>query len=187
MASDPGHAYPYRPGWRVVGCGAVLFGTLGAVAIALIPIGWAQLQAGRMPIGVAMVIGGLFGVPMVFTAITGVASGVRNAFHPPLLRLTPAALLLPDAVRGEPETDEDGLVKPGAGPPHPAEIPLPAVRRVRREGPIHPGSHKLLVAHDLAREPLVIEQAMMRPSDFDELEAALRAAIPAAFGVAPPP
>jgi len=188
MTSDPAleRAYPYRTGWRSIGCGVLMFGAIGAAAVALIPSGWEKIQNGAMPVGVAMVVGGLFGLPMLFMAVVGLIAGVRESFAPPLLRVTPTSLLLPGGLKGTPEKDEDGNPKPGAAPPHPDEIPFSAIRWVRREGPVNPGSHKLVIVHDLAPVTLVVEQYMMNWGDFDELEAVLRAAIPAAFAPAPP-
>jgi hypothetical protein len=180
-------AYPYRTSWWVVGCGALMFGILGGGAAAMIPFGWQQLQAGRMPIGVAMMVAGVFGAPMFFLALFSVAAGIRNTISPPLLRVTPTALLLPKTLRGSTETLDEDNPEPAPDMPQPEEVPFTAIRWARREGPINPGSHKLLIVHDLSKETLVVEQAMMRPSDFDELETVLRAAIPAAFAPAPPP
>jgi hypothetical protein len=89
-------------------------------------------------------------------------------------------------MRGTMPDDASDEPKPAATPSHPEEIPFSAIRWARREGPINPGSHKLVVVHDLAPVTLVIEQYMMRWGDFDELESVLRAAIPAAFAPAPP-
>lgn len=186
MASDLERAYPYRLGWWSVGCGVLLFGVLGSGAIALIPFGYEQVQAGKMPIGVAMVVAGLFGSPMLLGAVLALVGGIRESIRPPLLRVTPAALLLPESLRGVQPTDADREANPEYTPPQPAEIPFAAIRWVRREGPLHPGSHKLVIVHDLAPATLVIEQSMMRPGDFDELESVLRAAVPAAFAPAPP-
>jgi hypothetical protein len=189
MASDPTleRAYPYRTGWRVIGCGALLFGTMGGAAIALIPSGCEKVQNGAMPVGVAMMVGGLFGAPMLFMAVAGLITGVRESIAPPVLRVTPTSLLLPDGLKGTAPKDEDGEPKPGATPTHPEEVPFSAIRWVRREGAVNPGSHKLVIVHDLAPVTLVIEQYMMNWGDFDELETVLRTAIPAAFAPAPPP
>jgi hypothetical protein len=188
MASDPTleRAYPYCGGWRVMGCSVLMFGTMGAAAVALIPFGCEKVQNGQMPIGVAMVVGGLFGAPMLFVALVSLLAGIRDTISPPLLRVRLRALLLPDSLKGVAPSDEDGEPTPGAAAPHPEEIPFDAIRWVRREGPINPGSHKLVIVHDLAPTTLVIEQYMMQAADFDELETVLRAAIPAAFAPAPP-
>jgi hypothetical protein len=189
-ASDLERAYPYRSGWRVIGCGFVLFGLIGGIAAALIPLGYEQVQAGRMPIGVAMLVVGAFGTPLLVMAAFTVIIGIRERIHPPLLRVTPTSLLLPASLRGDQSaTDREELAEGTPAPPvlQPEEIPFRAIRWVRREGPINPGSHKLLIVHDLVPATLVIEQNMMQPGDFDELELVLRAAIPAAFAAAPPP
>ena len=188
MASDATleRAYPYRTGWRVIGCGVLMLGTLGTAALVLIPFGYERVQNGQMPIGVAMVVGGLFGIPMLFMAALTLYLGIRDSISPPLLRVTPTSLLLPESMRGTMPNDASGEPKPDATVPHPEEIPFSAIRWVRREGPINPGSHKLVIVHDLAPTKLVIEQYMMRWGDFDELETVLRTAIPAAFAPAPP-
>jgi hypothetical protein len=204
MASDPTleRAYPYRSGWRVIGCGVLIFGTMGGAAVALVPFGCERVQNGQMPLGVAMMVAGLFGTPMLFMALVGLVTGVRESIAPPTLRVTPTALILPVSLKGTTPGDESGekpaepLVVYGhpvtppegsrQGATHPDEIPFSAIRWVRREGPVNPGSHKLVIVHDLAPTTLVIEQYMMQWGDFDELEAVLRAAIPAAFAPAPP-
>jgi hypothetical protein len=204
MASEPTleRAYPYRAGWRVIGCGVLIFGTMGAAALALVPFGCEKVQNGAMPIGVAMMVGGLFGAPMLFLAVIGLISGIRESISPPLLRVTPTSLLLPDSLKGSVPKDESGESKPDEplfyghpvkvpegsrqGAAQPDEIPFSAIRWVRREGPINPGSHKLVIVHDLAPTTLVIEQYMMKWADFDELETVLRTAIPAAFAPTPP-
>lgn len=188
MAPEPEaeRAYPYRAGWRATGCSALFLVVCGAASAALIPAGLERVQDNRMPLGVILLVAGAFGAPMIVLAVVTVVAGILRTVRPPLLRVTPAALLLTADLRGEPERDEDGETKPGAGPPHPVELPLSAIRWVRREGPLNRGSHRLLISHDRAPVALVIEEAMMRPADFDELETALRAAIPAAFAAAPP-
>jgi hypothetical protein len=188
MASDPTleRAYPYCSGWRVMGCGVLIFGTMGGAAVALIPFGCERVQNGQMPIGVAMVVGGLFGAPMLLMAAFALVSGIRDSISPPLLRVTPSSLRLPASLMGNRPVDESGEPKTDTSPPHPEEIPFSAIRWVRREGPINPGSHKLVIVHDLAPTTLVIEQYMMHWGDFDELETVLRTAIPAAFAPAPP-
>jgi hypothetical protein len=189
MTSDPTleRAYSYCSGWRVMGCGVLMFGTVGGAAIALIPFGYEKIQNGAMPIGVAMMVAGLFGAPMLFMAVFALFSGIREAISPPLLRVTPHSLLLPKSLKGMTETGESGSRDPDAPPTtQPDEIPFSAIRWVRREGPINPGSHKLVIVHALAPITLVIEQHMMKWGDFDELEAVLRTAIPAAFAPAPP-
>jgi hypothetical protein len=189
-ASDLERAYPYRNGWRVIGCGFVLFGLIGGVAATLIPLGYEQVQAGRMPLGVAMLVGGAFGTPLLVMAVFTVIIGIRERIHPPLLRVTTTSLLLPARLQVDQAADDSEELTEGKPAPRnlqPEEIPFRAIRWVRREGPINPGSHKLLIVHDLASTTLVIEQHMMQPGDFDELEMVLRAAIPAAFAAAPPP
>ena len=104
MASDPDleRAYPYCSGWRVMGCGVLMFGLMGGAALALIPFGWEKVQNGQMPIGVAMVVGGLFGAPMLFMAVFALVTGIRDTISPPLLRVVPRALL-PESLKGLPD------------------------------------------------------------------------------------
>jgi hypothetical protein len=190
MSSDPGEGlergFPYRSGWRVLGCGMVLFGGLGAGALALVPFGYEQLRNGQMPIGVAMMVVGAFGAPMIVMALMTLFAGIRDRFRPPLLRVTASSILLPKRLQGDPALDKDEAGQDLTVPPQPEEIPFTAIRWARREGPINPGSHRLVIAHDLASTTLVIEQHMMPWGDFDELDKVLRAALPAAFAAAPP-
>jgi hypothetical protein len=183
-------AYPYRTGWQSIGCLVVFLTLLGAGGTALIPFGCDKVRAGQMPIGIAFVVMGCFGAPMLLLALLALVSGIRETIRPPLLSVTPTALRLPMNLRENStaeEQDERGEPKNLNAPPaHPEEIPFEAIRWVRREGPINPGSHKLMIVHDLSAQTLVIEQAMMRPDDFDELETVLRAALPGVFTAAPP-
>jgi hypothetical protein len=197
MTPDPetgptaGRAYPYHSGWRVLTCGAVFFGLLGAAGAAMLYAGYQQHLAGRLPVAVALWVIGLFGTPMLFFAFYAVYAAVRDSVAPPLLRVTPGSLLLPAILRQrtcEPVEDDDrrGLDRLDPPPAQPEEVPFSAIRRVRREGAHAPASHRLMIVHDLSPQSLVIEAGMMNPEDFDELEAALRAAVPAAFAPAPP-
>jgi hypothetical protein len=184
-------AYPYCSGLQVIGCAAFFFAMLGAAGAAMLPFGCEQLRAGKMPLGIALLVIGLFTAPMLLFSLLMVYSGIRDAVRPPLLRVTPTALVLPLALRDFPpeqqEQDERGEPKkpdpPGA---HPEELPFAAIRWVRRESKVNPGSDRLMIVHDLAPVTLVIEQYMMRRGDFDELETVLRTALPAAFASAPP-
>ena len=184
-------AYPYWSGLTVMGCAAFFFGMLGAGGAAMLPFGCEQIRAGKLPLGVALLVTGLFTAPMLLIALLAVLGGIRDAIRPPLLRVTPTSLLLPAGLRGvrpeQEEQDERGEPKKLDPPPvHPAEIPFTAIRWVRRESKVNPGSDQLMIVHDLAANTLVIEQFMMRRESFDELETVLRAAIPAAFASAPP-
>ena len=170
--------YPYWAGWHVVGCAILFFGLLGSIGVALLPAGYERVQTGDLPTGIAMMVMGVFGIPTLAMSLLSLLGGIRDTFRPPLLRLTATALVLPVEARGEPPQDEFG--EPiGTEPPHPEVVPFAAVRRVTRGGlPLAP---VLLVTHDLSKQELRLERNMMRKSDFDELEAALRAALPAAF------
>lgn len=177
-------AYPYRPALPTACCGVVMFGLMGTASAALVPMGIGKLQDNQLPIGVAMIVGGLFGIPLLLMAVASVSVAVRNAMRPPLLRVTPAALLLPLLLREEStpaEIDEHGEMKRSVLPAHPEEIPFAAIRVVRRESKANPGSDRLVIEHTLAKVPLAIEQFMMNRPDFDELETVLRAALPTAF------
>lgn len=171
-------AYPYWAGWHVVGCAILFFGLLGSIGVALLPAGYERVQTGDLPTGIAMMVMGLFGVPTLAMSLLSLLGGIRDTFRPPLLKLTATALVLPIEARGEPPEDEFGEPV-GTEPPHPEVIPLAAVRRIVRGGP--PLNPTLLVAHDLCPQPLELRRHMMRKGDFDDLEAALRAALPAAF------
>lgn len=176
-------AYPYWAGWHVVGCAILFFGLLGSMAVALLPSGYERLQTGDLPTGIAMMVMGLFGVPTLAMSLFSLAGGLRDTLRPPLLKLTASALLLPDEARGDPPQDEYGEPT-STEPPHPRELPFVAVRWAKRSGP--PLNPVLLVSHELSAQELQIRRNMMRRADFDDLEAVLRAALPAAFQNAPP-
>jgi hypothetical protein len=185
-------AYPYHSGLQVIGCAALFFALLGAAGAAMLPFGCDQIRAGKLPLGVALLVIGLFTAPMLLFSLLMVYSGIRDAIRPPLLRVTPTALLLPLALRDfrpeQKEPDERGGSKTAESPAaHPEELPFAAIRWARRESKINPGSDRVMIVHDLAGVTLIIEQYMMRRSDFDELETVLRAALPAAFASAPLP
>jgi hypothetical protein len=171
-------AYPYRNGWRVVGCAVLFFGLVGGIGVSLFPTGYEKFRAGQLPTGIALMVIAAFGVPTLGMAARSLLGGVRDAVRPPLLRVTAAALVLPLAARGEPPQDEHGEPL-SADPPHPETVPLAAVRRVVRSGPRFNGV--LDVEHDLSPTPLRLRQSMMRGADFDDLETVLRAAVPGAF------
>jgi hypothetical protein len=184
-------AYPYCNGWQAACCSSLAFGVLGGVGVALLPYGIQQVRNGPLPLGIALVMIGVFTLPMLFLALFVVISGVRDAIRPPLLRVTPTALLLPPSLRDlradQEEQDDRGEPKDLSPPAaHPAELPITAIRWVRREEGSPGTLHRLMIVHDLSDRTLVIEQAMMRREDFDELETVLRAAIPATFAPAPP-
>lgn len=182
--NDPAErAYPYWAGWHVVGCAVLFFGLLGSIGVALLPAGCERVQTGDLPTGIAMMVMGLFGVPTLAMAFLSLAGGIRDTVRPPLLRVTATALLLPDEARGQPPEDEYGEPV-GTEPPHPQTLPFAAVRWAKRSGP--PLNPVLLLSHDLSTQALSLARNMMRKSDFDDLEAALRAALPAAFASAPP-
>jgi hypothetical protein len=184
-------AYPYRAGWRVACCMVVVFTMLGVGGMALMPVGCEKVRNGNLPVGIAFVVMGVFGAPMILMAVAALSMGIRESIKPPLLRVTTTALTLPANLRERSTTeeqDERGEPKDlNQLPAHPEEIPFSAIRWVRREGPHNPGNDKLMIVHDLSTQTLVIEQAMMNPADFDELETVLRRALPGVFTSAPPP
>lgn len=172
------HEYPYWAGWHVVGCAILFFGLLGSIAVALLPAGYERVQTGDLPTGIAMMVMGVFGIPTLAMSLLSLLGGIRDTFRPPLLKLTATAFVLPVEARGEPPQDEFG--EPiGDEPPQPEVVPFAAVRRVARGGP--PLAPVLLVTHGLSKVELRLERNMMRKADFDDLEAVLRAALPAAF------
>lgn len=173
MASDldGGRAYPYWSGWHTVGCSVLFFGIFGAFAVSLLPAGYERFRTGDLPTGIAMMVMGVFGVPTLGMAAWSLAEGVRDTLRPPVLVLTPNALVLPDGARGQPPRDEHGEPLSNT-PPQPVTVPLAAIRSVATVGA--PGRRTLEIGHDLSADKLVIEQNMMRPSDFADLEARLR-------------
>jgi hypothetical protein len=153
-----------------------------------VPLGWEKVRAGNLPVGIALAIIGVFGVPLLLLALGALVAGIREGIKPPLLRVTTTALILPPVLRQDtaPQEDERGGVKT-VPPAHPEEIPFAAIRWVRREGPPNPGSDKIMIVHDLSAQTLEIEQHMMSRDDFNELETVLRTALPHVFTSAPPP
>lgn len=184
MASDapagaPGRAYPYWPGAHAACCSVLFFGIIGAVGVSFLPAGVERAREGQLPTGVAMVVLGAFGVPTLALSLWYLLRGWADAVRPPLLRLTPTELVLPRGARGEPPRDE--YDRPlSADPPQPEVVPLATIRRATCSGPEF--NRVLELVHDGAAEPLRLHEHMMSGPDFAELLAALRAAVPAAFG-----
>jgi len=151
----------------------------------MIPFGCEQNRAGRLPLAIALWILGAFGIPMLFFAAFAIYAAIRDSIAPPLVRVTPSSLVLPGILRQrtceQEEQDDRGEPMPVDPPPaHPEVVPFSAIRRVSRERDRLYGV-LLRIVHDLSDQTLVFEQNMMNRADFDELDAALRAAIPAAF------
>lgn len=173
-------AYPYCTSLRAVGCAALVFALLGGAGAAMLPFGYEQLRAGKMPLGVALIVVGLFTLPLLFFSISTLYSGIRDLIQPPLVRMTPIALCLPPVPRRcrpeQEKQDERGESKYLDSPAHPETIALTAIRALYRESKVNPGSDRLVIVHDLAPFALVLEQYMMHPADFDDLESVLRAA-----------
>jgi hypothetical protein len=184
-------AYPYCTGWKVTGCLSLFLGLVGAGGMVLLPVCCEQWRNGKPAFAVLAVVGAPCTLMSILLAVVAFGVAVRDAVRPALLRVTPAAVLLPDDARGQPlEKDEKGNPKADGPRTHPGEIPFAAIRWVRREAGATPGSDRLLIVHDLSPVSLELKQDMMRAADFDELETVLRAAVPEAFvalPVSPPP
>lgn len=184
LDSTAERAYSYCTGLRAVGCAALVFALLGGAGATMLPFGYQQLQAGKMPLGVALMVVGLFTLPLLFFSFSTLYAGIRDRIRPPLIRVTPTALHLPQALRQcrpeQEKQDERGEPKSLDPPAHPEAIHLTAVRALQRERKVNPGSDRLMIVHDLAPMPLLIEQCMMHAADFDDLDATLRAALTSA-------
>jgi hypothetical protein len=172
-------------------CGAIFFGVLGGVGLAMFPFGWEQYRAGRLPLAVAFWVIGVFGLPLLFFAAFTIFAGIRDAIAPPSIRVTPDSLMLPAILRQyncksekEDEYGECKTTEPVQA--HPEVIPFSAIRFVRRDRSCSPIEHKLLIVHDLGQQILEIEQSLMNRHEFNELEAVLRSAVPPAFSPTPP-
>ena len=181
MASEVGaeeRAYPYWTGWHMVGCSVLFFGLFGGFAVSLLPAGYERVRTGDLPTGVAMMVMGVFGLPTLGMSLWSLVAGVRDTFRPPVLKLTTSELVLPVEARGQPPQDEYGEPV-SEEPPHPAVLPLGAVRSVEIVGT--PSKLALVVVHTLSKEPLRIERYMMRADDFEDLGKRLQAALPTSF------
>lgn len=175
-------AYPYYAGWQAACCSVFFFGLIGSIGVALFPSGYEKFRAGQLPTGIALMIMGLFGIPTLVMSFLSLVAGVRDRLAPPVLRLTATALVLPPGARGAPPEDGDGQPL-STEPLHPAAIALAAVRWAKRDGPRF---NSTLDIEYGGRAPFRVEQALMALVDFDDLEGALRAALPGAFAAAPP-
>jgi hypothetical protein len=181
-------SYPYCTGWKGMGCISLFLGLAGAAGVVLVPACCEQWRNGKPAFGVLAVLGAPCTAMTVLFAAVALGLAVRDAVRPPLVRVTPAALLLPNDARGEPlEKDARGNPRYDGPRTHPAEIPFAAVRWVRREAGATPGNDRLVIVHDLGPVTLELKQDMMRATDFDELETVLRAAVPEAFVALPVP
>jgi hypothetical protein len=181
-------AYPYRTGWKVIGCLGLLSAAFGAAGAALMPVCCEKWRNGNVAFGVLAVLGTPCTMLAILLTFVAFLSAVREAVRPPLLRLTPTALLLPEGARGHaPGKDEPADTEPAEPHAHPEEIPFGAIRWVRREAGGAPGNDRLLIVHDLGPVTLELQQCMMHAADFDELETILRAAVPTAFTALPVP
>jgi hypothetical protein len=186
--APPGRAYPYRTGWRTLGCAGLMCAAAGVGGTVLVPVCCDQWRNGNPAFGVLAVVGAPCTAFTILLAVVAFGVAVRDAVRPPLLRVTPTALLLPIDARG-PALEKDARGNPRRDGPHthPEEVPFAAIRWVRRETDTATGRDRLLIVHDLSSVTLELEQHMMRPADFDELETVLRAAVPEAFVALPVP
>ena len=181
-------AYPYRTGWKVLGCFGLVSATVGAGGTMLVPICCEQWRNGNVAFGALAILGAPCTALTILFAVFAFVSAAREAISPPLLRVTPTALLLPEDARGQLlEKDEHGTPKTDGPRTHPEEIPFTAIRWIRRETGTTPGDDRLVIVHALSTATLELQQGMMMPADFDELETVLRAAVPEAFAALPVP
>jgi hypothetical protein len=182
MASDSAapaaREFPYWAGLHAACCSVVFFGGIGAIGTSFLPAGFDRAREGQLPTGVAMIVLGAFGIPTCLLAIWYFARAWYDVLRPPILRLTSTAIELPREARGEPARDEYD-VPISKEPPHPEVVPFSAIRRAKCDGPER--NRVLELVHDLSAQPLQLREHMMRASDFAELLATLRAAVPAAF------
>jgi hypothetical protein len=178
-------AYRYHAGWLTMGCLSLFFGAIGAAGLTFLPVGCEKMRNGEMVSGVFIAAACLIATSALLLAVIALGLGVFHIIRPPLLRVTPTALILPQSLRGSATLDSSGKeVKP---PPQPEEVPFSAIRWVRRETGSTPDTAKLMIVHDLSPATLVIDRSMMSREDFEELETVLRSAVPDVFGPAPLP
>lgn len=191
MASDGEpleRAYPYRAGFKAMGCAFLVFGTIGAGGLSLIPLGCGQVRGGNAPLGALICLGAALTAPMALLAVGALVVGVRDTFAPPVLKVTPGAVRLPHDLRGAYlNKTADGEPDTSGPRTHPEEVPFAAIRWARREAGTGPGNDRLLIVHTLGTATLELHQSMMRAADLDELETILRAAVPEAFVALPVP
>jgi hypothetical protein len=178
-------SYPYRMSWRSLGCLIASLASVGVVGIQLLLVGCERIQQGNLPVGIFLGGLGACGIPLMLLAGVMFVGGIRDTLRPPLLRVSTTELILPDCLQhdthGETTEPPD---RPAAAVPslaHPERIPFAAIRQVSRGTALDPGDEQLIIEHELCPHPLVIQQNMMNPSDFDELETVLRVAVPQAF------
>lgn len=181
--------YPYRTGWKALSCLSLCFGVTSAGGVALVPICCDQWRnGGNLVFGALALVGAPCTLVAILFAVAAFIVAVRDAVRPPLVRVTLTALQLPDEVRGQAlEKDEQGNPKMDGPRQHPEELPFKAIRWVRRETGSTPGNDKLVIVHELSPVTLELQQSMMLPADFDELETVLRRAVPEAFTALPVP
>lgn len=178
-------SYPYRMGWRSLGCLIASLASVGGVGIQLLLIGCERIQQGNLPVGIVLSGLGACGIPLLLLGGVMFVLGVRDTLRPPRLRVSTTELILPSCLQHY--TDEETAEPPArsaatADPPtHPERIPFTAIRQVSRKTAPDPGDEQLVIDHELCPHPLVIQQNMMNRSDFDELETVLRVAVPQAF------
>jgi hypothetical protein len=185
MGTDTGlemdRVYPYRGNPLIMGCGVTFFVLAGCAAFTMIPLGLNRVNTGDAAAGYVLLAVGVANALLLFIGSVGAWMLVRDVAARPSLRLTPTSLVLPEWLRGRREMDDRGEPLGNWQPP---EIPFTAIRWARRER--GRAGDCLLIVHALGPNTLVLDRSRMRRADFDELDAALRTAIPAAFATAPP-
>ncbi|MCI0699734.1 MAG: hypothetical protein L0241_01440 [Planctomycetia bacterium] len=179
-------SYPYRTSWKVLGCLALFFAAVGFGGLALNQFGCDLMRNGMGWVGCGVAAIGLFVAGMFLLSLVAIGSGIKEVISPDLLRITPTALYLPDSLRGIDNSEEAKKQDPPKHPKQPEEIPFSAIKWIRCETRSGPNDDRLMIVHDLSDHTLEIKQHMMAPTDFDELETVLRAAIPHVFTPVPP-
>lgn len=187
MASEPvqlvvEHAYPLRVGCAAQGCAVAFLAVIGSAAAATLPAGVLMVQGGQLPLGLLLCVLSVIGLPALIFAVILSLTGIREVLNPEQLFVTKESLVLPPKMRGA-VPDAKGNVPPNAPAPQPLVLPFTAIRTVK--GGDSTGV-RLRIEHDLATGPLVIHEFLLTVPDFENLEAALREAVPGAFVADPP-
>ena len=134
LDSSSRRAIPTAPVCVRSALAALVFALLGGAGAAMLPFGYEQLRAGKMPLGVALMVVGLFTLPLLFFSFSTLYSGIRDRIRPPLVRLTPTALYLPPTppTPGRSRKSKTIAVSPKTSirPRIRETIPLIAIRRV---------------------------------------------------------
>src|SRR5262245_22170967 len=163
-------AYPYRTSWKITGCLSLFFAAVGLGGLALTQFGCDLMRNGMGWLGCGVVLVGLFVAITLLLSVVAIGVGIKDIISPDLIRVTLTALSLPESLRGFDRSEEAQKQDPPKPPKQPEEIPFSAIKWVRRGTSRTPDHDRLLVVHDLSEHTLKIDQHMMRPADFDELE-----------------